>query len=365
MPHPLPPVLEFDHALVCTLSEADRALGELAGLGRTVPNPHLLIRPFIHREAVLSSRIEGTQADITDLYAYEAGQLVLPSVKSTAPASDVHEVLNYMQALEYGLERLNTLPVSLRLIRELHTRLLEGVRGEHATPGEFRRSQNWIGPAGCMLNEAEFVPPPVPEMIQALNELEKYLHRDCPYPPVMRIGLIHAQFEIIHPFIDGNGRIGRLLISLLLVHWNLLPLPSLYLSAYFERHRQDYYDLLLAISTLGVWRDWLLFFLRGVAEQARDAIKRAKRLQDLQADWRQRLTQARASTLLLRLVDNLFDSPLLTIPLAQKMLGVTYHSAQLNVGKLVKSGILRQVGGASYSKMFLAEEVLRAIEEET
>lgn len=180
----------------------------------------------------------------------------------------------------------------------------------------------------------------------------------------MRIGLIHAQFEIIHPFIDGNGRIGRLLISLLLVHWNLLPFPLLYLSAYFERHRQDYYDLLLAISTRGVWCDWLLFFLRGVAEQARDAIKRATRLQDLQAEWRQRLTQARASTLLLRLVDSLFDSPLLTIPQAQKLLGVTYHSAQLNVGKLVKSGILRQVGGASYSKLFLAEEVLRAIEEE-
>ena len=354
----------FDQLLVQTLSEADRALGELAGLGRTMPNPHLLIRPFIHREAVLSSRIEGTQADLADLYAFEAGQLVLPGLQPPAPASDVREVRNYVWALEYGLERLNTLPVSLRLIRELHARLMDGVRGEHATPGEFRRSQNWIGPPGCTLKEAEFVPPPVPEMLEALGELELYLHRDCPYPPLIRMGMIHAQFEVIHPFIDGNGRIGRLLLSLLLVYWNLLPMPLLYLSVYFERHRQDYYDLLLAVSSRSAWRDWLVFFLRGVAEQARDAIKRATRLQDLQAEWRTRLTQNRASTLLLRLMDSLFDSPLLTIPQAQKLLGVTYHSAQFNVAKLVKAGIIRQVGEASYGKTFLAELVLQAIGEE-
>jgi len=214
------------------------------------------------------------------------------------------------------------------------------------------------------LKEAEFVPPPVPEMLEALGELELYLHRDCPYPPLVRMGLIHAQFEVIHPFIDGNGRIGRLLLSLILVSWNLLPMPLLYLSAYFERHRQDYYDLLLAVSSRSAWRDWLVFFLRGVAEQARDAIKRAIRLQDLQAEWRQRLTQARASTLLLRLVESLFDSPLLTIPQAQKLLEVTYHSAQLNVGKLVKAGILRQLGESAYGKTFLAEKVLQAIDDE-
>jgi Fic family protein len=365
VPHPLPPSLQFDMDLVRILSEADRALGELAGLGRTVPNPHLLIRPFIHREAVLSSRIEGTQADIADLYAYEAGQAMLPGFKPAAPAADVREVLNYVRALEYGLDRLKTFPMSLRLIRDLHERLMEGVRGAYGTPGEFRRSQNWIGPPGCLLSEAEFVPPPVPEMQEALSAFETYLHRDCPYPPLVRIGMIHYQFEAIHPFIDGNGRIGRLLISLLLVHWNLLPLPLLYLSAYFERHRQDYYDLLMATSARGAWRDWLLFFLRGVAEQARDAIRRAKRLQDLQSEWRQLLTEARASSSLLHLMDSLFASPFLTIPSVTQLLGVTYRTAQRNVGKLLGAGILQQLGKASYARTFVAEKVLQVIEEET
>jgi Fic family protein len=351
--------------LVRMLSEADRALGELAGLGRTVPNPHLLIRPFIHREAVLSSRIEGTQADIADLYAYEVGQAVLPGFKSAAPAADVREVLNYVRALEYGLDRLQTFPMSLRLIRNLHERLMEGVRGEYGTPGEFRRSQNWLGAPGCLLREAEFVPPPVPEMQEVLHDFEMYLHRDCLYPPLVRIGMIHYQFEAIHPFIDGNGRIGRLLISLLLVHWTLLALPLLYLSAYFERHRQDYYDLLMAVSARGAWRDWLLFFLRGVAEQARDAIHRAKRLQDLQAEWRQYLIQTRASSSLLHLMDGLFASPFLTIPRITQLLGVTYRTAKRNVGKLLEAGIVQQVGEASYARTFVAEKVLQVIEEET
>lgn len=365
VPHPLPPALPLDAELVRTLSEADRALGELAGLGRAIPNPHLLIGPFVRREAVLSSRIEGTQTDIADLYAYEAGQLLLPGFKSPPPESDVREVLNYVRALEYGLKRVSTLPVSLRLIRELHAHLLGGVRGEQATPGEFRRTQNWIGRPGCTLNEAEFVPPPVPEMQQALDAFEKYLYLRSDYPPVIRLALIHYQFEAIHPFLDGNGRIGRLLLSLLAVNWNLLPLPLLYLSAFFERYRQDYYDLLLAVSERGAWREWVMFFLHGVAEQARDAITRAKRLQDLQLEWRQRLTQARASTLLLRLADSLFESPLLTIPQAERILGVTYRSAQRNVEKLVEADILQQAGDTSYGKVFFAQAVLDLITEKT
>lgn len=364
VPYPLPPALEFDSELVRALSEADRALGELAGLGRNMPNPHLLIGPFMRREAVLSSRIEGTQADIIDLYAHEAGQLPLPGIKPPPSATDILEVLNYVRAMEYGLERLNTLPVSLRLTRELHERLMAGVRGEEATPGEFRRSQNWLGRPGCTLNEAEFVPPPVNEMHETLDAFEKYLHREeHDHPPLVRLAFIHYQFEAIHPFLDGNGRIGRLLISLLLVHWNLLPLPLLYLSAYFEHHREAYYDHLLAVSEDGAWRNWLLFFLRGVAEQAQDATNRAKQLQDLQLKWRQRLTQARASALLLRLADSLFELPLLTIPQAQRILNVTYRSAQRNVEKLVKAGILKPTGQASYNKVFLTEEILQAIGE--
>jgi len=365
IPHPLPPRLAADWDLTYALSEADRALSELAGLGRSMPNPHLLIGPFVRREAVLSSRIEGTQADIADLYAYEAGQLPLPGVEATPPEADVREVLNYVNALEYGLKRLETLPVSLRLMRELHERLLAGVRGEHATPGEFRRSQNWIGPPGCTLNEATFVPPPVAQMHESLDALEKYLHSQDVYPPLVRLAFIHYQFETIHPFVDGNGRIGRLLISLLLVQWRLLPLPLLYLSAYFHRHRQDYYDLLLGVSERGDWRAWLLFFLRGIAEQAQDAVERARQLQDLREEWHRRLTQARMSALLLRLADALFQSPILTIPQAQQQLGVTYPSAQRNVEKLVQAGILQPASEEiAYGKTYLAPEIIRAIGEE-
>jgi len=365
LPNPLPPALPFDAELVHALSEADRALGELSGLGRTIPNPQLLIRPFVRREAVLSSRIEGTQADIADLYAYEAGQLSLPGAKPVPLESDVREVFNYVRAMEYGLERLSTLPVSPRLMRELHEPLIasRGVRGDKATPGEFRRSQNWIGRPACSLNEAEYVPPPVPEMQEALAALESYLHGENTYPPLMRLAFIHYQFEAIHPFLDGNGRIGRLLISLLLVNWNLLPLPLLYLSAYFEHHRQDYYDLLLAVSERGAWREWVMFFSRGVAEQAHDAIARAKRLQDLQMEWRRRLqTTARTSASLLQLVDELFLSPTVTVPQVQKKLGVTHRAASQMVQRLVRENILQIVPGNVRNRQFKAAEILAVLD---
>jgi len=366
VPNPLPPPLPADWELVRILSAADRALSELAGLGRTIPNPHLLISPFVRREAVLSSRIEGTQANITDLYAYEAGQLPLPGMETPPSESDVREVYNYVNALEYGLERLQTLPVSLRLFRELHERLMSGVRGEHAAPGEFRHTQNWIGPPGCTLKEATFVPPPPEDMHEALGALEKYLHREDAYPPLLRLGLVHYQFEAIHPFVDGNGRIGRLLLSLLLVQWGLLPLPLLYLSAYFNRHRQAYYALLLGVSERDAWREWLLFFLRGVAEQAEDALTRAKRLQDIQDTWRARLTQARTSALALHLADLLFENPILTIPQAQRLLQVSsYHSAQKNIEKLVSAGILQPAHETTYGKTYIAAEILDVLHDET
>lgn len=275
----------------------------------------------------------------------------------------MREVLNYVRALEYGLERVAELPVSLRLLRELHERLMTGVRGNQATPGEFRRSQNWIGRPGCMLNEAEYVPPPAAEMHAALDLFERYLYTDDDYPPLVRLAFIHYQFEAIHPFLDGNGRIGRLLISLLLVNWDLLSLPLLYLSAYFEQHRQEYYDLLLAVSQRGAWREWLAFFLAGVEEQARDANARAKRLQDLQLAWRRRLTQARASALLPRLADALFDSPSVTVPQVQQILGVTHRSANLAVAHLVDEGILRPVEGRLRNRQFVAQGILDVVSE--
>jgi len=362
VPNPLPPRLDFAGDLVFVLSEADRSLGELAGLGRCMANPHLLLRPFMHREAVLSSRIEGTQAGLADVYAYEAGGVARHSPRAVEGSSDVREVANYVAALEYGLERLATLPLSLRLIREVHQKLMEGVRWEYATPGEFRRSQNWIGRPGCTLNEATFVPPPVSRMDQALAALEAYLNAQDDLPPLIRIGCIHCQFETIHPFLDGNGRVGRLLISLLLAHWNLLSLPLLYLSAYFERNRQDYYDRLLGVSLRGEWSDWLTFFLRGVADESRDAATRAKVLQDLQLEYRRRLTQMKASAPALRLVDIVFETPILTVPRAQQALGVAYNSAKLAVGKLVKAGILRGRDDESYGRTFVAQDVLDAVQ---
>lgn len=358
MPNPLTPARSWTPDLVAILSEADRALGELAGLGRSLPNPHLLIRPFVRREAVLSSRIEGTQASLSDLYAYEAVQLETLEVPS-----DVREVYNYVRALEHGLERLQTFLLSLRLIREIHAHLMEGVRGEHQTPGEFRRSQNWIGPPGCTLNDAPFVPPPVPDMHEALDAFEKYLHESSSLPPLVRMGLIHYQFEAIHPFLDGNGRIGRLLITLLLCAWDLLPEPLLYLSAYFEAHRQDYYDLLLAVSQRGAWEEWLAFFLDGVAVQARDAVVRTQLLQDLQDRYRQQFQTARAAARLLQVIDSLFAQPVVTVPQVADAVDVTFPAAQRYVNQLEEVGILREITGQARNRVYRADEVLRVIEE--
>lgn len=359
VPNPLPPALTPSWELAGQLSEADRALSELAGAARTLPNPRLLIDPFIRREAVLSSRIEGTQASLSDLFAFEASGQIAPQ------SPDVREVANYVRALEHGLSRLEELPISLRLIREMHERLMEGVRGEQMTPGEFRRSQNWIGPPGCTLTHAVFVPPPEAEMKEALYELERHLHQPSPLPPLIRLALIHYQFEAIHPFLDGNGRIGRLLLTVLLCAEGLLPQPLLYLSAFFERHRPEYYRLLLDVSRHGAWSEWILFFLRGVAEQSRDAVKRSTRLLDLWREYRERLQSARSPALLLRLTDELFSYPMLTIARLAERLGVTPRTAQLNVDKLMAAGILIETTGRQRNRVFVAPQIIHLLERHT
>jgi Fic family protein len=250
VPDPLPPVIDWTPELVRALSDADRAIGRLAGEGSRLPNPHLLIRPFVRREAVLSSRIEGTQATLGELLAAEAGASVDRS------PSDLREVANYVVALEYGVERLGSLPLSLRLIRELHARLMEEVRGGQATPGEFRRIQNWIGPPGSTPANAIFVPPPPPEMMVALGDFERFLH-DVSLPPLVQSALLHLQFEAIHPFLDGNGRVGRLLVILFLIDRRILPSPLLYLSAFFEATRREYYSRLRGVTAEGDWNGWI------------------------------------------------------------------------------------------------------------
>ena len=358
VPNPLPPGLAWTCELVADLSDADRALGELAGLSRVLPNPHLLIIPFVRREAVLSSQIEGTRASLSDLYAYEAVQLALFD-----RPSDVREVHNYVRALEFGLERLNTLPLSLRLIRELHAQLLQGPDVQQKTPGEFRRSQNWIGSPNCALKDAAFVPPPVPEMNEALRSFESYLHSKSTLPPLIRLGLIHYQFEAIHPFLDGNGRMGRLLITLALCAWGLLPQPLLCLSAYFEAQRQAYYDHLLAVSRSGAWEAWLRFFLRGVRQQSADAVARARRLEQLREEYRQRLGGMRAAARLLQIADLLLARPIVSISQVAQTLGVSQQSASRYVEALETIGILREITGRARGRVYRADAVLEAISE--
>jgi Fic family protein len=331
-------------------------VGELAGVTRTLPNPHLLIAPFVRREAVLSSRIEGTQASVSDLVRFEA-----TPAKSAATA-DVWEVANYVAALDHGLARLKSLPVSLRLLREVHERLMKGVRGDHATPGQFRRTQNWIGPPGSSLADATYVPPPVDDMRAALDRFEKYLHAPSTLPPLVRVALLHQHFEAIHPFLDGNGRVGRLLITLLLCEWQLLPEPVLYLSAFFERTRADYYAHLLAVNQRGAWRDWILYFLEGVSCEAQDAIRRSRQLLELRQGYRRKLETARAPGLSLRLVDELFAAPATSVPRAAALLGVTQRSAQLTISKLVGAGILEETTGRKRDRVFVATAIVRTLE---
>jgi Fic family protein len=357
IPNPLPPPLELTWELAAEISAADRGLSELAGITRTLPNPHLLIRPFMSREAVMSSRIEGTQASLSDLFYFEAAQT------PPKPESDVREVRNYVRALEHGLKRLETLPVSLRLIREMHKELMDGVRGEHLTPGEFRRSQNWIGPGNCTLNDAKFVPPPTEDMMGVLGELEKFWHAPSKLPLVVRLALVHYQFEAIHPFLDGNGRIGRLLLILLLCVEKTLPQPMLYLSAYFEKNRAEYYRLLLAVSQDGCWEEWVSFFLRGVAEQSQDAIRRSEKLLVLWHQYRKRLQSVRSSALLLTLVDELFNRPFLTFSNAKDVLHVTFRSAQMNMQKLIDAKILEELPGRKYGRIFMARQILNILED--
>lgn len=356
VPAPLPPALSWTPALVSIVAESERRVAQLASLGGVLPPAELLVQPYMRREAVLSSRIEGTRASLIDLYDFEADQL-----EPVDPPSDVREVHNYVRALNYGLERLTSLPVSLRLIREIHKILMEGVRGEHLTPGEFRRTQNWIGPATSTIETAPYVPPPVDEMLAALGALETYIHTRPDWPPLARAGLIHYQFEAIHPFLDGNGRIGRLLLILLLQEWKQLPRPLLYMSAYFESHRPQYYDRLLAVSQKGDWENWLLFFLEAVSTEAADAIARGEQLQALRQQFQTLVHGERAAGRLLRALDAVFERPILSVRQMEAALGVPFVTAQRYVEKLERLGILREVTGRPRNRRYRADTILQVI----
>ena len=355
VPDPLPPRLEFTPGLLRALSDADRLVGQLAGEGRSLPNPHLFIRPFVKREAVLSSRIEGTQATLGELLATDAGARVNRSPE------DLREVANYVVALEHGIARLTSLPLSLRLVRELHEKLMAWVRGGRADAGEFRRTQNWIGAPGCTLQNASYVPPPVDEMKECLHQWEKFLH-DRSLPPLIQIGLLHYQFEAVHPFLDGNGRVGRLLITLLLIERQILPTPLLYLSAFFEMTRSDYYARLAGVTRRAAWVDWLEYFLNGVARMSEDALARAARINGLLAEWR-RTVSGGSSRNPAALVELLAENPFWTIKKAAERLGVAFTTARRAVVRLLDVGILDQIDNAGRDRVYCARRIMDILDE--
>jgi Fic family protein len=347
--------------LQAPLAEASLTLGRLDGSVLTLPAPDVFVFMYVRKEAVLSSQIEGTQSSLQDLLEAEA------RIFSPDRPADVREVINYVHAMNYGLERLATLPVSVRLIREIHERLLKGVRGHKLTPGELRRSQNWIGPGGCSLNEAAFVPPPPHAVPQALGDLERFLHEKDDLPVLVKVGLAHAQFETIHPFLDGNGRVGRLLITFLLCERGVLHKPVLYLSHYFKRYRQEYYQRLQAVRDAGDWEGWLGFFLRGIIDVSAQAAETARRVSELRERLRADVTRSLGGAVGsgLKVLEELFQRPIVGVKHVQSITRTTYPAANHLVQRLVQLGVLKEITGQARNRRFRFEEYVRLFEDET
>jgi Fic family protein len=359
VPAPLPPdpPLDLDGETLALLSRADVALGRLDGVVKVIPDRDFFVSMYVRREAVLSSQIEGTQSTLEDLLGAE----LEPGGAAADSHSDVGEIVNYVRAMNHGLRRLDELPLSLRLLREIHAELLRDGRGARATPGEFRTSQNWIGPSGATLQQATFVPPPTSEMRQALDDFERYFHRD-EQPVLIEAALSHAQFETIHPFLDGNGRVGRLLITFLLVHRGVLRAPLLYLSHYLKLHRTEYYDRLTAVRVRGDWEGWLRFFLEGVATTAAEAAETAERIFELRENHRT-LVMRETGAIGLRLLSALFDRPLVNVNYLTRALGVSFPTANRLVARFEELGLLREVTGQRRSRRFRYDPYLRLFDE--
>lgn len=354
VPNPLPPSLSWDGRLARMLSDADRLVGRLSGIAGLLPEPSILTRPFVRREAVLSSRIEGTQTTLDELLASEAG------AKVRRDSEDLREVENCAKALEHGLARLANLPVSVELILELHERLMTDVRGGRAGPGALRREQNWIGSPGCTPFDAAYVPPPPEEVRPCLDQWAGFL-RDRSMPVLVQVGLLHYQFEAIHPFRDGNGRVGRLLVALLLAERGVLKQPLLSLSAYIDATREAYYDRLLGVSRHGEWEEWLEYFLTGVARESEDAISRTEHITGLLSEWRKQAADAGRAAL--QLVDLIAGNPYVTIGRVASGLGVAFTTAQRAVDALVASGVLLPVSDAKRGRVYCARALLNILAE--
>jgi len=351
---PSPPI-DLSLELQVLLSKADRSLGRLDGSILTLPNPDLFVFMYVRKEAVLSSQIEGTQSSLQDVLAAEA------KILSPDQPKDVNEVVNYVDAMNYGIERLKELPVSVRLVREIHERLLKGVRGYHLTPGELRKTQNWIGPGGSTIRDAVFVPPPPHEVPAKLAQLEAFIHKDTTLPLLVKIGMVHAQFESIHPFLDGNGRVGRLLITFLLCEQAVLTKPVLYLSHFFKKNRQEYYERLQAVRDTGAWESWLMFFLKGVEEVSVEATHTAREIIAMREVHRMEIVEkfGRAAGNGHRVLEYLYANPIVSVGDVKARTGTTYPAANNLVGKLVEAGILREFTGQARNRKFIYDPYIK------
>jgi len=355
VPKPLPPdpPLQYDSELLNLLSRADQELGRLDGVIRTVPDPDLFVAMYVRQEAVLSSQIEGTQSTLEDLLSNEL------EPESTSRASDVGEIVNYVSAMNHGLARLPEFPLSLRLIREIHGELLRSGRGAERRAGDFRDQQNWLGAGRVPIERATYVPPPVPEMHQALDAMECFLHDDPRMPDLVYVGLAHAQFETVHPFFDGNGRVGRLLITFLLMHRGVLHRPLLYLSVYLKENRAEYYDRLTAIRRRGDWEGWLKFFLRGVAQTAAEATETAQRIFELRERHRSRVLDAHLGSNGLKLLSLLFASPLVNVKFVSARIDVSFATANKLIARFEELGLVTEITGQKRSRRFRYDPYLR------
>ena len=364
IPDPLPPGLNLGHDIQDANEAALLALGELRAIVPYLPNPRLITNQFLRREAIFSSRIEGTQVELEQLCLFEVESAKQPpSNKDSDEKLDAREVANCVMALEYGLQKIGELPICNRLLKEMHKRLMFGVRGKHKMPGQFRNTQNFIGRSDDRITDAKFVPPPADHVERCMYDLEKYVNNvaNDNLPMLVRIALVHYQFEAIHPFADGNGRLGRILISLLLCERGILPEPPLYLSAYFNRYRDRYVAHLWEVSHRGAWTDWILFFLNGVQHEAIDAGHRTKKLLALRERYREAL-QKKGSVAGLALVDALFDTPWITVREAAKLLNMTYNGAKNNIDKLQNEGILVKGPRLGRNRIFIAKTILNVLE---
>lgn len=361
IPSPLPPdpTVDIDSDMQQLLSKADMAVARLDGMGYILPNVNLFIAMYVKKEALLSSQIEGTQASLEDLFQFESGSEI-------ENVNDVEEVVNYIKALNYGIERLDTLPMSLRLIKEIHEILMQGVRGFDKTPGEMKKTQNWIGPPGSTLKDATYVPPPPHECLTAMGDLEVYMHQANTLPILIDCALVHYQFETIHPFLDGNGRLGRLIITFYLYWKGVLGKPLLYLSYFFKKNRQEYYDRLNLVRKKGDFEQWVTFFLEGVVETAESAVETAKAILELQTSHRNLLWQKKISSpLAVGVLEKLFYSPLVTVKEISSSFDVSYQAASTLVSQIEQAGILKEITGQKRNKRYIYAEYMNILSEGT